>query len=79
MEKEAIEKPDMKSKEKGKVKTVEKIIKAIKEKPSITVKELADLLSLTRRGVEYNLSKLKEQNKIRRIGSDKGGHWEVIE
>ncbi|MDR1418426.1 MAG: putative DNA binding domain-containing protein [Endomicrobium sp.] len=72
-------KTDLKTVVKTVDKTVVKIIKAIKEKPSITVKELANLLSLTRRGVEYNLSKLKEQNKICRVGPDKSGHWEVVE
>ncbi len=29
-------------------------------------------------GVKYNLTKIKEQDKIKRIGSDKSGHWDVI-
>jgi ATP-dependent DNA helicase RecG len=37
------------------------------------------LLSLTQQGVEWNLKKLKKQWVIRRIGPNKGGHWEVIE
>jgi hypothetical protein len=24
------------------------------------------------------LNRMKEQNKIKRIGPDKGGHWEVV-
>jgi ATP-dependent DNA helicase RecG len=32
---------------------------------------------LTRRGVEWNLRKLKEDGIIRRIGSDRGGYWEI--
>ncbi|QJR21279.1 hypothetical protein BREVNS_0529 [Brevinematales bacterium NS] len=30
-------------------------------------------------GVKYHLKILKEKNKIKRIGPDKGGHWEVEE
>ena len=59
-------------------KTVEKILELIEANPKITQKELMEKTGLTRRGVEWNLSKLKEGGKLRRIGPDKGGHWEVI-
>jgi predicted HTH transcriptional regulator len=72
-----------KSNEKGVKNPVEKtsmkIISLIKETPAITAKQIASILELTIQGVNWNLQKLKEQNKIRRVGSDKGGHWEVIE
>lgn len=55
-------------------KTVEKITRIIKENPTITIKEL----SLTRRGVEEQIKSLKAKGIIRRVGPDKGGHWEVI-
>ena len=50
----------------------------IKENPNITQKELAAKTGLTRRGVEWNLKKLKDVAVIERVGSDKGGHWEII-
>ena len=59
-------------------KTVEKIIKAIKENPEITINQLSKITGLTRRGVEWQIAKLKEQNKLKRIGPDRGGYWEVI-
>lgn len=37
------------------------------------------LLSLTRRGVEEQIKSLKAKGIIRRVGPDKGGHWEVLE
>ena len=58
--------------------TVERIVTLIKEDPKITQKELMDKTGLTRRGVEWNLRKLKDERKIRRVGPDKGGHWEVL-
>lgn len=58
---------------------VEKIIALIKTDPQITQKELMDKTGLTRRGIEWNLKKLKDEKKIRRVGPDKGGHWEVVE
>ncbi len=59
-------------------KTVEKILDAIKNNPKITQNELAEIAGLTRRGIEWNLAKLKEKGIIRRIGPAKGGHWGVI-
>ena len=64
--------------QKGVEKSVEKIIRAIKENPQITVKELTTLIGLSRRGVEKNIKNLKQKGIICRIGPDKGGHWEVI-
>jgi len=66
-------------KEKTVEKTVEKIFALIKEDPKITQEELSAKTGLTRRGVEWNLSKLKEKGLLKRIGPDKGGYWEVME
>jgi len=60
-------------------KTVEKILKAIKDNPKITQNELAGIAGLTRRGIEWNLAKLKEKGIIKRIGPAKGGYWKVVE
>ena len=59
-------------------KTVEKILVLITANPQITQKELMDQTGLTRRGVEWNLRKLKDEGRIKRVGPDKGGHWEVL-
>ena len=60
------------------LKSVEKVWGLMKENPYITTKQIADTIGLTIRGVEENIKKLKKCNRIRRIGGDKGGHWEVI-
>ena len=60
------------------VKTVEKIIKILSNNPTTTVRELSEMLSLSRRGVEEQIKSLKQKGIIRRIGPDKGGHWLVI-
>ena len=36
------------------------------------------MCSLSERQVQRIMTKLKEQGVIRRIGPDKGGHWEII-
>ncbi len=58
-------------------KTVEKILALIREKPTITQGEIEVKTGLTRRGVEWNLKRLKDQGILHRIGPDKGGHWKV--
>lgn len=57
---------------------VEKIINAIHLNPFITQRELVELTGLTRRGIEQNMRSLRDKGIIRRIGPDKGGHWEII-
>ena len=42
-----------------------------------TRKDLARETGLSVRGVEWNLRKLTQVGIIRRVGPDKGGHWEV--
>ena len=64
--------------QKSKEKSKEKILQAIANNPYITTAELSQLTGLSISGIEKNLRQLKEQNKIKRIGPDKGGHWEVI-
>lgn len=60
-------------------KTVEKIISLIRENPTITAKQIEEMTKLSRRGVEYNLDKLKNEGRLKRIGADKGGYWKVTE
>ena len=61
-------------------KTTQKIVELLRERPALGRKELAELLGdITEDGVKYHLNKLKAEGVIRRIGPDKGGHWEVLE
>jgi ATP-dependent DNA helicase RecG len=59
-------------------KTVEKIFELITDNPQITQTELSKMTGLTRRGIEWNLTKLKDQGLLERVGPDKGGYWKVI-
>ncbi|MDD4878544.1 MAG: winged helix-turn-helix transcriptional regulator [Candidatus Nanoarchaeia archaeon] len=53
-------------------KTREKILSAIKDNLSITTEELAERCSLTLKGIEWQISGLKQEGIIKRIGPDKG-------
>lgn len=55
----------------------EKIIGIIKDNPMITQKEIAEAITISPNTVKEYIAKLKREGKIKRIGPDKGGHWEV--
>ena len=59
--------------------TTQKILEEIKKNPSISRDELAEKCGLTSDGIKYNIRKLREKGIIKRVGPDKGGHWEIIE
>jgi len=57
----------------------EKIIELIKTNSFISANNLSKEIGISQRKVEENMRKLKEINRIKRVGPDRGGHWEVIE
>ena len=60
-------------------KSSEEIVKLISADGQITIPEIAEHLGISTRAVEKQISKLKDENRIMRVGSPKGGHWEVID
>jgi len=64
--------------EKTSEKTSEKILQLISKNPDTTIAEIANFLNLTTRAVEKQIKKLQENNRLKRIGPAKGGHWEVV-
>ena len=63
--------------EKTREKTREKILRLIKENSLITISEIAEKIGVTSKGVEWSIGKMKIEGLIKRVGSDKGGHWAV--
>ncbi len=63
---------------KSRVKSKVKVIEIILQNPSVTIPEIAASLDMSIPGIEKIIRSLKEQNRIRCIGPDKGGHWEVV-
>ncbi|HII15693.1 MAG TPA: winged helix-turn-helix transcriptional regulator, partial [Nanoarchaeota archaeon] len=59
-------------------KTTQKILDEIKQNPHITRKQLAKTIGITEEGIKFHLNQMKKAGVIRRIGPDKGGHWEVV-
>lgn len=58
-------------------KSSQKILSIMKSMPDITMAEIANATGLSVAGVKKNIRKLKDANLVRRVGPDKGGHWEV--
>ena len=55
------------------------LLALIRDNPNITYDKLARETRRDRKTVRRHLSALKENGFLRRIGSPRGGHWEVIE
>ncbi|NOR85154.1 winged helix-turn-helix transcriptional regulator [archaeon] len=66
------------SDQKSRQKSDQKIIELISQNPKITISELMQNLNFSASGVKKIIKQLKEKGKLKRIGSDKGGHWEVV-
>ena len=54
------------------------ILKIIKDRPNITQKELAQLISKSERTVKTIMTSMQEQNLITRSGSKKTGYWKIL-
>jgi ATP-dependent DNA helicase RecG len=54
------------------------ILKLIMESPTITAKQMSEIMSVNKRTVERDLTHLKKIGKLMREGSDKDGIWVVI-
>lgn len=68
-----------KTSEKPSEKVSEKIINALVHNHTMTIAELAKTFGLSTRSIERNLQKLQKEGRLRRIGPQKGGYWEVIQ
>ena len=58
--------------------TQENIMKLIKKNNRITQSEISNILDINITTVARNLKELKNQNIIKRNGSNKNGQWEIL-
>ena len=49
----------------------------MKENKFVTQSELSDIVKINEKNVRNNIVKLKDKGLIKRVGSAKGGYWEV--
>jgi ATP-dependent DNA helicase RecG len=59
-------------------KTPDRILALLNENPTLSIPELAEEMGKSESAVERAIRKLRQENRLKRIGSAKGGHWEVI-
>lgn len=57
----------------------EKIVALIKMNLFVSMATMAQIIGKSSRTIEREIAKLKKSNRVKRIGSDKGGHWEIID
>jgi fido (protein-threonine AMPylation protein) len=57
----------------------DEIIKKLLSNPNLTAEELAAAFVVTSKTIKRDFTALKNDGKIKRVGSDKSGHWEVIQ
>ena len=55
------------------------IVNTILANPHTTVEDLMKLLDMSNTGVRNIMRQLKADGIIKRVGSDKSGHWEVVD
>lgn len=64
--------------EKSSKKTSDIILSMLKENPKLSAKKLSESIGITSRAVEKQLANLVQKGIIKREGSPKGGHWEIL-
>ena len=62
-----------------KIKSREKIVALLAENSKLSAVSLAERIGISAKAVEKHLSNLKADGILKRIGPDKGGHWEIVE
>ena len=53
------------------------VMDAFEEDPHATVDDVAERIGASKRTVERAIASLKDEGRVRRIGSPRAGHWEV--
>ena len=56
----------------------QKIIAEMRDNSNITTSELHNILGVSETAVENNISFLRENGYIERVGSKKAGYWKVL-
>ena len=62
----------------GLVESQKKILLLVQAKPNISKKDLAVAVGISTTAIDKNIAALRAKGLLRRIGPDRGGHWEVL-
>ena len=58
--------------------TALQIINEIRNNPNVTLSEIAEKIGVSRRWIATNMKHLQDTGVVKRVGPNKGGHWEII-
>lgn len=58
--------------------TALQIINEIRNNPNETLSEIAEILGVSRRWIATVMKQLQDTGVVKRVGPNKGGHWEII-
>jgi len=64
---------------KSSMKSEDRLLFVLKDDQTMSLPKMAEAIGLSVAGVRKVLDRLRASGRIRRIGPDKGGHWEVID
>jgi|SRR3989338_6074958 len=60
-------------------KRLKDILEIIRKDNQINVSTLAKMFNVNEKTIKRDITKLKEKGILKRIGPDKGGHWEIVD
>lgn len=58
--------------------TSQQLLMLLAQQPELTVIQLAEKMGLSRRTIERHLKLLQAQQRLQRMGSKKGGRWQIV-
>ncbi|MFH1915626.1 MAG: ATP-binding protein [Nanoarchaeota archaeon] len=64
-------------KDSGLTRNQKRILIEIRKNKHATQQELSIIIGINEKNIRNNIAKLKEKGLVRRVGPDKGGHWEA--
>ncbi|HAM35227.1 MAG TPA: transcriptional regulator [Elusimicrobia bacterium] len=54
-----------------------RILELVRASATISARQLAETVGISQRKIQENLARLRSKGFIKRVGPDRGGHWEV--
>ena len=70
--------PDVGDKEKNLNPTHELILREMRNNPNITQPQLMEIAGIGKTAIQNNISFLRKNGYIKRVGSNKNGYWQVL-
>lgn len=62
----------------GLVESQSKVLDMIRENPKVSKKAMSDAVGISTTAIDKNIKALKDKGFIKRVGSDRWGHWVII-